>query len=164
MPKKRFFFYFIKESEIMNSKNIFWNFSTSNFVKSGFTKFFWILNHCVIGFLTSDIIKRLNLSSSSTNFSFISSVKRLSTTSMALGKKAGNPLFGLDLTRHLQRLEAIFPAIFVSKILPRMKFWTYMYQIHRKKIKIFKIDLTKLFEYIPFSEPHHRRLHWNGST
>ena len=46
----------------------------------------------------------------------------LSTTSMALGKKAGNPLFGLDLTRHLQRLEAIFPAIFVSKILPRMKF------------------------------------------
>ena len=49
----------------------------------------------------------------------------LSTTSMALGKKAGNPLFGLDLTRHLQRLEAIFPAIFVSKILPRMKFWTY---------------------------------------
>ena len=88
----------------------------------------------------------------------------LSTTSMALGKKAGNPLFGLDLTRHLQRLEAIFPAIFVSKILPRMKFWTYMYQIHRKKIKIFKIDLTKLFEYIPFSEPHRRRLHWNGST
>ena len=151
----------------MNSKNIFWNFSTSNFVKSGFTKFFWILNHCVIGFLTSDIIKRLNLSSSSTNFSFISSVKRLkknsrenegfffgyrkkksrennksylSTTSMALGKKAGNPLFGLDLTRHLQRLEAIFPAIFVSKILPRMKFWTYMYQIHRKNIKYFKID------------------------
>ena len=116
-------------------------------MKSGFTKFFRILNHCVIGFLTSDIIKRLNLSSSSTNFSFISSVKRLkknlvkmkdflgtekksrennklylSTTSMALGKKAGNPLFGLDLTRHLQRLEAIFPAIFVSKILPRMKF------------------------------------------
>ena len=75
--KYDFFFYFNKESEIMNSKNIFWNFSTSNFVKSGFTKFFWILNHCVIGFLTSDIIKRLNLSSSSTNFSFISSVKRL---------------------------------------------------------------------------------------
>ena len=75
--KYDFVFYFNKESEIMNSKNIFWNFSTSNFVKSGFTKFFWILNHCVIGFLTSDIIKRLNLSSSSTNFSFISSVKRL---------------------------------------------------------------------------------------
>ena len=75
--KYDFVFYFNKESEIMNSKNIFWNFSTSNFVKSGFTKFFRILNHCVIGFLTSDIIKRLNLSSSSTNFSFISSVKRL---------------------------------------------------------------------------------------
>ena len=75
--KYDFFFYFNKESEIMNSKNIFRNFSRSNFVKSGFTKFFQILNHCVIGFLTSDIIKRLNLSSSSTNFSFISSVKRL---------------------------------------------------------------------------------------
>ena len=82
--------------------------------------------------LTSDMIKRLNFNSSSINFSFISPVKRLSTISIAAGKKAGRPLFGLALIKHRIRLAAILPAILVSKILPRMNFWT---QDEKKKKK-----------------------------